>query len=288
MKSSTYNSTLKHESKVSHYGVTEFTPDGDNIAFHAEEILIKGYTIVPDVLSPELIKLAKDKLEVIYNKQVDEVGEDVLKELGDKDIARSLLVYDDFFLHSITLHPTIIGIVEGVLGKYFILREQNAIINRAKSENYQLRWHRDLIYQHFTYSKPFAVSALFCLADFNELNGGTWILPASQKTEAFPSERYILENEVCVNAAAGSVIVFDSMLYHRAGLNRSENDRIGINNMYVQPYIKQAISFPKQLDGKYSDDAFLNRFLGYDSETDDNVVSWRLRRLARNRGQNGK
>lgn len=288
MKSSTYNSSDRFENKVSHYGVTEFTPNGDDISFHSEEILIKGFTIVPDILSQDLINLAKNKLENIYKNQVDEVGEDVLKELGDKDIARSLLVYDEFFLHSITLQPIIMGVVERVLGKYFILREQNAIINRAKSDNYQLKWHRDLIYQHFTYSKPFAVSALFCLADFNELNGGTWILPASQKTEAFPSERYILENEVCVNAAAGSVIVFDSMLYHRAGLNRSDNDRIGINNMYVQPYIKQAISFPKQLGGKYSDVPFLNRFLGYDSETDDSVTAWRLRRLARNREQTKK
>jgi len=51
--------------------------------------------------------------------------------------------------------------------------------------------------------------------------------------------------------------------------------------MYVHPYIKQPISFPKQLNGKYSEDPFLNKFLGYDSDTDDNVVNWRMRRYSR-------
>jgi len=266
---------------VIHYGVTEMTPSGDNIDLHKEEILLKGYTIVPNVLTPEQIKIAKEKIEIIYAKQVAEVGEEVMEKLGDKDITRSPLVYDDFFLYNFTVNPTVIAILKKIFGNNFILREQNAIINRAKSQNYQLRWHRDLMYQHFTYSRPFTVSALFCLADFNEKNGGTWILPASHKTEAFPSEEYIRANEVCANAPAGSAIVFDAMLYHRAGQNVSDNDRIGVNNMYVAPYMKQAISFPSQLKGKYSDDPFLSFLLGYDTDTDADVKSWRMRRYNR-------
>ncbi|HRD40905.1 MAG TPA: hypothetical protein PLC65_19915, partial [Bacteroidia bacterium] len=58
---------------VIHYGVTEMTPSGDNIDLHKEEILLKGYTIVPNVLTPEQIKIAKEKIEIIYAKQVAEV-----------------------------------------------------------------------------------------------------------------------------------------------------------------------------------------------------------------------
>jgi ectoine hydroxylase-related dioxygenase (phytanoyl-CoA dioxygenase family) len=267
--------------QLQHYGVNEFTKAGNSSAIHAEEILIRGYTIVPNALSAEDVKLAKSKLEIVYETQLKELEKGVIEKINDTDIARALLVYDDFFLNKVALNTAVIDILKIILGKYFIIREQNGIINRANSPNYQLKWHRDLLYQHFTCSRPFAVSALFCLLDFNEDNGGTFILPASHKTEAFPSEDYILKNEICANAPVGSAIVFDSMLYHRAGHNKSKNDRIGLNNMYVQPYIKQAISFPKMLKGKYSDDPFLNMFLGYDSETDDNVMAWRMKRLAR-------
>lgn len=270
---------------VHHYGVNENTSSRDDVSLHAEEIFIKGYTIVPDILNADGVDVAKQKLNEVYQKQLEELSEDVFQTINDKDIARALLVYDDFFLTKITLHPTIIAILDKTLGKNYILREQNGILNKAKSPNYQLKWHRDLMFQHFTSSRPIAISALFCLADFNEQNGGTYILPASHKIEPFPSEEYIRKNEICANAPVGSAIVFDSMLYHRAGRNTSENDRLGVNNMYVQAFMKQAINFPKMLNGKYSDDALSRKVLGYDTDTDDSVVEWRTRRYNRIRGK---
>ncbi|MBA2612867.1 MAG: phytanoyl-CoA dioxygenase family protein [Bacteroidetes bacterium] len=268
-------------SQIQHYGVNEFTKTDTDTALHAENIIIRGYTVIPNVLSAEEVEIAKTKMNEVYAKQLKELDNGVIEKINDTDIARALLVYDDFFLHKVALNKKVTDVINVVLGKYFIIREQNGIINRANSPNYQLKWHRDLLFQHFTSSRPFAISALFCLQDFNEINGGTYLLPASQKIEAFPSEEYILQNEICANAPIGSAIVFDSMLYHRAGHNKSQNDRIGINNMYVQPYIKQAISFPSMLKGKYSDDPYLNLFLGYDSETDSDVKSWRMKRFNR-------
>jgi ectoine hydroxylase-related dioxygenase (phytanoyl-CoA dioxygenase family) len=122
---------------------------------------------------------------------------------------------------------------------------------------------------------------LVCVDDFSEETGGTFVLPASHKTEAFPSEDYVRQHEQVINAKAGSAVVFDSMLYHRGGLNRSRRVRRALNHMYTLPLIKQQISLPKLLNGKFRDDSFLSRFLGYDSESDESVVEFRTRRLAR-------
>jgi hypothetical protein len=51
--------------------------------------------------------------------------------------------------------------------------------------------------------------------------------------------------------------------------------------MYTLPLIKQQISFPNMLQGKYRDDPFLGKFLGYESETGTTVTEWREERLAR-------
>lgn len=266
---------------IDSYGVTQQTKSNDEISVYVEEIRIKGYTIVPNILSNDEVELAKEKVHEVYQTQLKEINQDVFTAIGDNDIARAMLVYDEFFLQKIAINPTLILILKSLFEGQFILKEQNAIINRSKSPNYQLKWHRDLLYQHYTSSQPLAISALFCLQEFNEINGGTYILPGSHLAEEFPSDKYIKENEQCVNAPKGSAIVFDSMLYHRAGRNLSDYDRIGVNNMFVKPFMKQAISFPKMLNGKYADDTFLNTFLGYSSETGESVSDWRNERFLR-------
>jgi hypothetical protein len=51
--------------------------------------------------------------------------------------------------------------------------------------------------------------------------------------------------------------------------------------MYTLPLIKQQISFPKILKGRFSDDPFLGKFLGYESESEESVVEFREKRLGR-------
>jgi ectoine hydroxylase-related dioxygenase (phytanoyl-CoA dioxygenase family) len=84
---------------------------------------------------------------------------------------------------------------------------------------------------------------------------------------------------VAVNAKAGSAIVFDSMLFHRGGVNSSTSPRRGLNHLYSLPFIKQQIDMPRILNGKYADDDFLRKFLGYDSQPADDVIQWRSKRL---------
>jgi hypothetical protein len=70
------------------------------------------------------------------------------------------------------------------------------------------------------------------------------------------------------------------MLFHRGGINNSTQPRRGLNHLYGLPFIKQQISIPQILGGRYRDDEFLNKFLGYESEPAGSVVQWRAKRLA--------
>jgi ectoine hydroxylase-related dioxygenase (phytanoyl-CoA dioxygenase family) len=106
-------------------------------------------------------------------------------------------------------------------------------------------------------------------------------LPASQKSEAFPSDAYIKRMEQSVSAEPGSYILIDSMLYHRAGVNRSSASRRAVNNVYALPIIKQQIVLPSLLNGRWSEDPFLARLLGYESDPPANVDEYRARRQAR-------
>ena len=86
-----------------------------------------------------------------------------------------------------------------------------------------------------------AFNAFYCLSDFTETNGATFILPFSHNLDYFPSEKYVLENAVQLIAKKGSVIFFNSMVFHKAGINYSDQTRYGLNNMFVVPILKQQI-----------------------------------------------
>ena len=69
------------------------------------------------------------------------------------------------------------------------------------------------------------------------------------------------------------------MTYHRGGVNRSNGLRRGVNHLFGLPFIKQHISFPQSLRGKYRDDPSLSKFLGYDTEAAESVFSGEQNRL---------
>lgn len=270
-------------SSVKTFGVKEFSSASSEVDQAAEDIRLLGYKTVPDALTAEELDEAREKMDRIYAQQIDEAGgEQQLAAINDTYTARCMLAYDEFFL-KVATNSKVLSIVQRFLGDYFVLMLQNGVINIPSVGNEQNAgsWHRDLNYQHFISTRPISISALFCVDDFSEETGGTFVLPASHKTEAFPSEEFVRQHEQVINARAGSVIVFDSMMYHRGGLNRSPLPRRAINHMYTLPFIKQQISLPRMLNGKYRDDQFLNRFLGYESETDESVTEFRRRRLER-------
>jgi ectoine hydroxylase-related dioxygenase (phytanoyl-CoA dioxygenase family) len=263
------------------HGVREFHVNQDEADFCAEEIRNIGFTVVQSGYSEQELQLIRQKIDNVYERQVVELGgEEFLRRINDADLARCLIGYDDYFL-ALATHPLLLAVTRKLLGENFILMAQNAILNRPADEHYQVTWHRDLNYQHYVSSRPLAFSALYAIDNFTEETGGTWVIPASHKSEAFPSEDYVLRYRKQISAPAGSILLLDPMVYHRAGVNRSKGLRRSINHIYTVPMIQQQISLPRMLAGKFGDDRFLRMFLAYETETGESVQQWRTRKLAR-------
>lgn len=262
------------------YGnINQFESDS-NIDLYIEEINNNGFVIITDALNKDDLAEYRNKIDDIYSIQEEEFGLQRLESINEKDMCRMPLKYDDYFIN-IATNKTVLQIVEKLLGSFYILNLQNAIINRPNEEHHQSSWHRDLPYQNFVISKPLSINALFCIDDFTHETGGTVVVPFSHKREVLASPKYIKKHAVTVTAKAGSVIVFDSMLFHKAGYNSSKVIRRSVNHQYQIPLLKQFYDFPKSLNGKFSDDPFLKQLLGYTSQTPLDDVEWRENRLAR-------
>jgi ectoine hydroxylase-related dioxygenase (phytanoyl-CoA dioxygenase family) len=198
--------------------------------------------------------------------------------MNDADIARCLLAYSGDYLR-LAQHPRLIVLARAMLGENFVLLMQNGVINRPDRVQFQTSWHRDLNYQHWVCSRSLAISALVCLEDFSPETGGTTFLPGSHRFENFPSEDIVTRFEETPVLPAGSMILFDSMTFHRAGLNRSGRIRRAVNHVLGAPILAQQIDIPSMLDRPPPADPWLAGYLGYKWNPKASVTGWRLQKI---------
>lgn len=267
---------------LSSYGVTESMPAHDRYDEAVADLRINGFTILPSGLDPAFLTSLQSALDHVYQDQATELGgEAILQAINDADTVRCALSYDAKFLRVATVEP-LLRLAERLFGTEFILTQQNGIINRPEKDNTQARWHRDLPYQHWTSSKPIAINALLCVDDFTCENGATFVLPATHRHAQFPTPGFVMRNGRQLEAPAGSFLVLDAMLFHRAGINSSHAVRRALNHVIGLPFLSQQINIPAAMrqNGKPTpDDPAIQKYLGYRWNPPGSAKEWRELRI---------
>ena len=109
------------------------------------------------------------------------------------------------------------------------------------------RWHADWPYNQGKGGRiqvpypdfPMQLSTLWMLSDFTLENGGTLIVPGSHRTSDNPTGTMGVDRfkkyptEMQATGAAGSVLVFDSRLWHATASNISDGPRVGMVVRYA-------------------------------------------------------
>lgn len=274
---------MTNETREITYGRVDQTVAKDELACQVEEVAVKGFTVVPGVFDPSALAEWRRRIDQVYAVQEREFGRAALEEINEQDVCRAPLLYDFRFVE-LAAADRVLAIVRHFLGDWFILNLQNAVINRPSLRHHQSSWHRDLPHQNFVISRPLAINGLIAVDSFSEATGGTQVLPFSHRSEKLPSDAYIRANLQTVTAEAGSVIVFDAMLFHRAGSNASGADRRAVNLLYTAPIIKQQYDLPRALGERPEIAPQLRQLLGYTSQVPLDDRSWRRARATRLKG----
>ena len=247
-----------------------------------EQIKIQGYTILNNVLSEQQANFYAALLDKVYATQCEEVGgEGNLTKTGELGVARNLVDYKREFSDLIS-HADVLSILIKLMGNYFTLMYQSGIINTPHVKKYPSNWHRDLIHQNFTSSKPLAVTVIFCIDDFTLENGGTVLIPFSHKLESVPSAAYLESNQLKTVAKKGSILIADSMLLHKTGDNISNAIRRAIVNVYALPFINQPFYFAhKTIEGIPAEQqGLMYKLLGFMTRPQPSLVDYRKNRLS--------
>lgn len=245
------------------YGVLKqnhFDSEQDEVA---EQVRRLGYAILDSGYKPAQLKEISEVFTQVRERYAHAWGETRLRSLNEYHTIRALLTHGGEPFMQLAMNRNLMAVLRQLIVGKFILNQQNGVINPPGETYNQGAWHRDLPYQHYVSSSPLAVNALFCLDDFTFENGSTFVLPASHKATAFPSENYMRNNAVQVEAKAGQYILLDCMLFHSGGFNRTAKERRAVNHIYNIPYFKQQINLPGNMSvGGLSAEA--RELLGFD------------------------
>ena len=264
---------------VQSYGVLKQDLSETKIDQAVEMIRLLGYAVVDGGYGPEEManfSAAFDRArETMFERHG---GRDALADIDEHNTIRALASVDDLFV-DVATNPAILAIARKLVADYFVLNQQNGIINPPFGQSYnQGAFHRDLPFQHFVSSHPLAINALFCLDEFTSENGATYVIPASHKQTDFPSDPVIQETQLQITAPAGSFIVLDCMVYHSGGVNRSKHPRRGVNHVYTVPIIRPQIDLPAVLGPDFSDDPAIRRLLGYELRVPTSLEAYYAKR----------
>lgn len=264
---------------VSSYGVTAQNTAETQKQIYLEALKHDGFAIIENVLNADELEQVRNAMDRVYAQQMEELGgEGFAEKIHDSNIIRCPMAYDDLFI-DLAKNQTVMDVIRDTLGENFVLMMQNGVINKPDNPQQQVKWHRDLNYQHWTSSKPLALNFLYCIDEFTLEMGATHVLAGSHLHENFPSEHYIKTHAQAAIASAGSVIVMDCMTYHRAGENISRNTRRGVNHVVGLPFMSQQIDLPSVFGDRFENDYFLSRYFGYRWRPASSPLEWRERRL---------
>lgn len=213
-----------------------------------EALHIDGCAIVEGVLDDSLCTETRKALYHARDRILAEIGAARLERAGEIGVLRLILRYDPHFFKLLEL-PEVLAIVDATVSNTAILHLQNGLVlpplTGETPEVFQLRYHQDFprVLNGFLMS----LNTFLAIDEFTSENGGTTLAPATHQCKARPSDRFLAAKGVQAVCPAGSMIVFDSTLWHAAGENHSSADRLAINQQFTRSYIKQQIDYVRAL-----------------------------------------
>lgn len=238
---------IKNSIPQLNYGILQQNLSENIFDEAVEQVRNIGFAVIDSGYSASELAQFSEDFNATRKSYIEMYGEIELKNIDEYNTIRSPLTHGSEVFLKLALNANLMTVLKKLIQGKFVLNQQNGIINPPQETYNQAAWHRDLPYQHFVCTKPLAINALFCVDDFTCENGATFVIPASHKTEDFPSENYIKKNAVQVQAKTGSFILLDCMMFHAGGFNNTNLERRAVNHVYNIPYFKQQINIPNNI-----------------------------------------
>lgn len=218
-------------------GATEDRLDADTRRRLDED----GFAPLPDILSPTQVEAFRSRLAELSAEEGDAAGLEVHQEAGTDRLSN--LVNKDAMFDVCFTHPTVLAAMRHVLGDFKL----SSLNSRAALPG---QGHQAL---HTDWGEPVTAgdyqvcNSIWLLDDFTAENGATRVVPGSHRWGHRPSDvmadpAAAHPDEIQLLASAGTVVIFNSHLWHGGTLNHSTAPRRAMHSYFTRR------NHPQQLD----------------------------------------
>ena len=209
-----------------------------------------GAAIVTDVLSSNLLERLRPAMYEAQARTIDEVGQDRLNRARELGVMRVMLSYDPVFAELLQL-PELLAVIDNTVSETAIMHCQNGLIlppvagavNGVAYANQQ--FHMD--FPRYMDGYVAAVNAMLTIDPYTTQNGATLVVPGTHQRPGRPGQKFLESACVSVECPAGSMLVFDSTLWHAPGRNMTDHDRLAINHIFTRSFFKQQVDYVRAL-----------------------------------------
>jgi ectoine hydroxylase-related dioxygenase (phytanoyl-CoA dioxygenase family) len=201
-------------------GVTETTLDAET----AERLDRDGYAPLPGVLDRAQVEAIRARLAELMVAEGDQAGIEVHQEAGTDRLA-DLVNKGDVFRPCFT-DPRMLACMAHVLGDFKLssLNFRAALAGQGH-QNLHTDWGGPVEPGEYQ-----VCNSIWLLDDFTASNGATRVVPGSHRARtvprlALPDPAARHPDEVLITGPAGTVVVFNSHLWHGGTQNRTDGPR---------------------------------------------------------------
>ncbi len=234
--------------------------------------------------------LEKDGLELFPNA-IEEVDlpeyrsklDDVLQQYSTAQASKGLEhltngaihhlpVFDRDFLRLLEI-SSINDAIRGWFGGNFLVNSFGGVVNSPGSASYVHEIHRDTRY--YCADHRLFINLLVALDDFTLENGATLLLPKQHAKSTKPNTDDFEHYANPILISAGDALLFDSNLWHRAGVNLSSGIRRCVTITFSRPWIKPQFQYAVLCAGNpEACTPDLLQLLGYNARTPSSIEEW--------------
>lgn len=221
----------------------------------------QGYLVLGKILEDHQLEQIRNRIEALMQEEGERAGFELLdspyirhpKEAGADRLAD--LVNKDPAFDVFYTHPRVLTAISRVLGRDLKLSSLNYRAAKPGTGEQKLHvdWHEPV--SHGEYK---VCNSIWLLDDFTAANGATRIVPGSHLDGQLPQD--VLADpwaphpgEIILMAPAGTVVVFNSHVWHGGTRNRTSTKRRAIHSYFCRRDQPQQVDQRRYLRQKTRD-----------------------------------
>ena len=222
---------------------TDLVIEGLNISQHVETIKDRGYTVIPNFVSPKVVQHIRRVFDTeVPITEMRAIGTDTGRTFRSHNLLGKTRGVDFMFMDK-----RLRAIVEGVIGPRTQVNV-TTLFNVLPGETRQFLHQDDGLWPIPRPHPPFLCNALLAIDDHDIENGATHLVPYSHKWHDRRVDQKVETTRI--EMKSGSIVFWEGGMWHAGGANTSKNrERLGFfmshGVWYLRPQEIQLVSVPR-------------------------------------------